>query len=352
VNSIKPLGYNSREAFSFHIKREKTMNNRRTFFIAITFLVTIVACAVPGLPTASAPVAAPTVDAGLLETMVAGTVSAAIAETEQAQPTFTPHRPSTSTPTASSTSTPTPVPTETSTVQASPSQSTPTEKPTVQTSPSQSTPTEKPTAQTSSSLSSLTEQENGSMLFTDERAGYKVSLPAGWLTVRINEKEYRDAFSLQEAVNTNVQQSLLSIKDEDPNAFRLLAIDTQPAHIQNEFVTDMRFVLSERKNISLSSDKDLQAIADKIPASATVFRFEVTSVKIITTANGTRFGIIEAKSSFTSAAGANVIIYQKQVFFNVKAGNQSIILTTVSDLKDTLLPVFDAMLEAISLTAN
>jgi hypothetical protein len=291
----------------------KTMNTKRIFFIAMIFLATI-ACVVPGLPTASAPVFAPTVDTGPIETMVAGTVSAAITQTALAQPTSTPTSAATATATATATSTP--------------------------------APTETPTPQ---AQSTLTKQADGSILFADARAGYQIKLPAGWLAVRVTEQEYLDAFSLEEAANTNIQQSLLSIQTEDPNTFRLLAIDTKAAHIQNDFVTDMRFVLDEKKAISLSSDADLKAIADKVSASATVFRFEVTSVKIVTTASGTKLGVIEAKSSFENAAGANVAIYQKQVFFNTKSGTQSIIFTTVTDLKQTTLPAFDTMLETIDL---
>ena len=290
------------------------MKNRRTFFIALMFLATITACVVPGLPTTSAPVFAPAVDTGRLATTVAETVSAAITQTVQAQPTVTL--------TATATFTSTPEPTETSTPQVSLSQST------------------------------LTKQKDSSTLFADARAGYEVTIPTGWLAVRINGQEYSDAFSLEEAANTNIQQTLLSVQDEDPNTFRLLAIDTQAAHIQNDFVTDMRFVLDETKTISLSSDTDLQAIAKEIPASATVFRFEVTSVKIVTSASGTPLGVIEAKSSFTNPTGADVTIYQKQVFFNVKAGTQSISLTTVEGLKATILPTFDAMLDTINLIAK
>ncbi len=304
------------------------MNNRRTAFIALTFLATIVACVVPGLPTASAPVLAPTVDTGRIETMVAGTVSAAIAQTEQAQPTVTNTPRSTSTTSPSST----PVPPTVAVTSTANSTAAPTGTVIATISPSQST---------------LTKQADGSMLFADGRAGYELKLPSGWLAVRINEQEYLDAFSLEESANTNIQQALLSVQKEDPNVFRLLAIDTKVAHIQNDFVTDMRFVLNEKKTISLSSDADLQAIAKDISASATVFRFEVTSVKIITSASGTQFGVIEAKSSFTNPSGADVAVYQKQVFFNVKTGSQAIIFTTVDGLKDTLLPAFDAMIETI-----
>jgi hypothetical protein len=300
------------------------MNNRRTFLIALIFLAAITACVVPGLPTASTPLPTLTVDTGRIAMMVAGTVSAVVAQTGQAQPTSTPIPAATftftSTPASASTSAP--LPTATPIPQSSPSQST------------------------------LTKQADGSLLFTDDYAYYEITLPAGWLTVRVNEKEYLDAFSLQEAANTHVQQSLLSVQNEDPNIFRLLAIDTQAAHIQNEFVTDMRFVLDEEMDISLNSDEDLQAIAQEISASATVFRFEVTSVKIFTSASGIDFGVIEARSSFTNAVGIDAVIYQKQVFFNVPVGTQSITLTTVADLKDTLLPAFDAMLETVEIVVE
>jgi len=300
------------------------MNNRRTFLIALMCLTAITACVVPGLPTASAPLPTLTVDTGRIAKMVAETVSAVVAQTEQAQPTSTPIP--TATATASSTEPPTPASTATLAFTPAPSTSQP--------SPSQST---------------LTKQADGSLLFADARAYYEIKLPAGWMTVRINEKEYLDSFSLEEAANTHVQQSLLSVQNEDPNVFRLLAIDTKPAHIQNEFVTDMRFVLDEEMDISLSSDEELQAIAEEIPAAAEVFRFEATSVKIVTSASGIDFGVIEAKSTFTNAAGVDVLIYQKQVFFNVPSGTQSITLTTLADLKETLLPAFDAMLETVKI---
>jgi hypothetical protein len=211
-----------------------------------------------------------------------------------------------------------------------------------------STPTATPTVE-SQSQSTLTRQDDSSFLFVDDRAGYEIKLPSGWLAVRVQEKEYIEAFSLREAASEDIKQSLLSIQTDNPNVLRLFAIDPQPPHIQNEFVSDMRFVLDGGKTIALNSDADLQAIAAKIPASATAFRFEVTSVKLFTSVSGVQFGVIETKSSFTNNTGVDVPLYQKQVFFNTKGGIQSITLTTLADLKDILLPAFDAMLETINL---
>ena len=284
------------------------MNNRRIFFIALAFLASITACVVPGLQPASVPTPAPTTDAGRIVTMVAETVSAAIAQTEQTRPT------------------PTLVPA--------------------------STPIQTATPETITSRSALTTQNGGSTVFTDERAGYEITIPDGWLVVRINEQEYYDAWTLAEAADPNIQETLLGIKTEDPNAFRMLAIDTQDGHIQSEFVTDIHFIWDEQKEISFDSIEDLQVIANEIPATPTAFRFEVTTVQIIIAPNGIQFGVIEAKSSFTNTSGDEVNMYQKQVFFKAKTGTQSIIFTTVDGLKETTLPAFDAMLETISLIAK
>jgi len=302
------------------------MNNKRNFFMAPVFLMIILACVVPGLPTASTPLPTLTADTGAIETLVAGTVSAAIAQTQQSIPGPSPVVVIV---TASADSTPTP------TVASSPT-------PTYTVTPTfTATPTQNP------SQSALTRHEDGSVLFRDDLADYKIKLPLGWLALRINEKEFLDAFSLEEAANTHVQQSLLGIQNEDPNILRLFVFD--PSHIQNDFVTDMRFVFDRGGRISLTTDADLQSIAAKIPNSAAVFRFEVTSVKMGTSTSGVDFGVIEARSSFTSAAGADVGLYQKQVFFNVPLGTQSITFTTVADLKEILLPAFDAMLETVTL---
>ncbi len=303
------------------------MNSRRTFLMGPILLAIILACVVPGLPTTSAPLPAPTADSDAIETMVAGTVSAAIAQTHQSIPSPSPV---VIVVTASADSTPTVAssPTPTSTI----------------------TPAFTATSTQSPSQSALTRHEDGSILFRDDLAGYKIKLPPGWLAIRVKEKEYLDAFSLAEAANTHVQQSLLGIQNEDPNILRLFAIE--PARIQNEFVTDMRFVLDKGTHISLGTDADLQSIAAKIPDTATVFRFEMTSVKMGVSDSGVSFGVIEAGSSFTSAAGIDVALYQRQVFFNAPAGRQSIVFTTVADLKDTLLPAFDSMLRTIEILQN
>lgn len=285
------------------------MNNRRIFFSTLIFFATITACVIPGLPTtASAPTFAPTVDTGVVDTMVAETVSAAIMQTEQSQPT--------------------PL---LSTATSAPTAFAPTNSVT-------------PAPETILLGSTLTVQVNASTVFVDERAGYEITLPAAWLIMRINEPEYLDAFQLAEAADENVQQSLLSVQKEDPNILRLFAIDAQEGHIQNGFVTNMRFTWDEKKSISLETEDTLKAgaaaFAGNLPG------LEILSAKL-STINEIPMGLIELKFTTKNSSGADVVIFQKQAVFNFAAGQTNIILSTVEALQGTLFPVFDAMLGTI-----
>lgn len=283
------------------------MNNRRTFFIALTFLATITACVLPGLPTASAPVLAPTIEPGRLESMVAGTVSAAIAETEQARPTQQPT--ATSAPTASLS----------------------------------------PTPEIISSGSTLTVQVDASTVFVDERAGYEITAPAAWLILRINEQEYLDTQQLAEAADESIQQSLLSVQNEDPNVLRLFAMDAQAGHVQNGFVSNMKFVLDEKNSISLENDEALKVSAAQF--AKTVPGLEVLSTRL-SIINEIFIGLIESKSTIRNSSGVDVVVLQKQAVFNTPTGQMIITLSTVEELKITLFPVFDAMLETIKINAE
>lgn len=276
------------------------MDNKRIIFIALTFLGTILACAVPGLQTASAP--APTVDTGILSTMVAETVSAAIALTEQAVPT------------------PTIVPTY--------------------------APTSTPTAEIVPSGSALTIQEDGSTLFVDERAGYEITVPAGWLAVGVNKQEFQSAFTLA----PEIQGFLLSIQNKDPNTFRLFAIDTLDGHFQDGFFTNINFIWDGQNAAPLKNDDGLKAGVAQLADAAT--EPEILSTTPSITSSGISVIFIESKYTMKNSSDKDIVIFQKQVVFNVKTGAVAITVTTVEGLKDTAFSMFDAMLETIKLVAE
>ena len=287
------------------------MNRRRIFFFMLTFLGAMAACVIPGLPSASTPAPAPFVKPGRLETMVAKTVSAAITQTEKARPTLRP------------TSTPTP------TISATTTSSAP---------------------QTIPSGSTLTVQTDGSTVFADDRAGFEITIPAGWLAVRVKEQEYLDAFSLAEAADEQVQKTLLSIQNQNPDKFRLFSFDVQKKHIQKEFVSNFNFVWDSQGSIDLDNDKELKTGEAQLMKAQPAL--EILTTKISSNKNTVPLGLIESKFTAKNSSGTNIVISQKQVIFNAKTGTIVLTLSTLEDLKDTIFPEFDKMTETIKVTAE
>lgn len=279
------------------------MNIRRAMLAALTVLTAVLACVVPGLPSASQP--APTGDTRL-EIMVAETVSAALAQTQQSVPTPTLPPTSTSTPTA----------------------------------------TVSPTPETNSSASSLTKLDDGSTYFADSLVEFEITIPAGWLAVRINQQEYLDAWLLPELANPALQRSLGSIENLDPTELRLFVLDIQEGHTEIDFVTNINFYWDKSSDLSLENDEDLKAEAATLPQALP--GLEVTATEISATSLGIPVGSITSKTPVTTLGGVNLEIFQKQVFVKVGEGVLIITLSTTEELKQATLSQFDAAIDTMA----
>jgi hypothetical protein len=283
------------------------MNHRRTLCIALFPLLSIMACAIPGIPSSSTSVPVPVVDNDRLQTMVAGTVAAAIAKTEQAAPTA-----------------------------ETPSENVP-------------TPSKTPasTDEITAPGSSLTAQDDGTILFVDEHAKFQVNISPGWLPVRINEQEYLDAFSLPAAADAAVQSELTDIKTLDPNIFRLFVYDLQDGHLISGVITGIDFVWDVEGVISLENDAGIQEAADDLAASTP--GLNVTSSSVTSTANEIPIGIILCELAGETFSGADAMLFQKHVHLNLPSGVLIISFTTEQNFKDATLPFFDTMIETIKI---
>jgi hypothetical protein len=279
----------------------KTMKRQRVFFAVLLLLTFALACAVPALPSASQPPPTPDTRLG---TMIAGTVSAALELTALSVPTE-----------------PQPPPT------AAPE------------------PTAVPGAALPVPGSTLTAQDNGSVLFVDENAGYRITVPAGWLAVRLNEREYYDAFLLPQAANERIQTTLQSIRNQDPATFRLLIVDVLEGHIQHEIVTNVNLIWDPNTTFSFDSGDDLQSLADTLPSG--VDGLTVTSVDIVIPPGGIAHGEIQSEIGGYNVLGQGVTLHQKMMIFNLRKGALAITFTTESGFSETTLPMFGAMIETL-----
>lgn len=267
--------------------------------VAIPF--SILACTVPGLST---PGPAPLSDPGTFATIVAGTAAALATQTAQ----------------------------------AAPPASTPTEIPTA-------TATAVPAEVISTEGTSLRKQADGSSVFSDHQGGYQLAIPAGWLVVRVNEQETMNAWALPEASNPNVQTFLSRVQASDPKVFRLFGLDVLPEHLQRSFATNFSVLLDRNNTDSLESL--VESLKKQLPE--TLLAPKVLRAEVGRTSAQIPIGIVESTSDLQSTSGESISLYQKQAVFVVRGGAVAITFSTTIDLKDLLLPMFDAMIDRLAL---
>jgi hypothetical protein len=279
--------------------KDNSMKKIFRFFSALIILT--MACAVPGLSTASPP-SAPTVDTRL-ENMIPLTVSAAQTQTQQAQPTQTS------------------VPTHTA----------------------QPTPTSTPEADSASSI--LVKNDDGSFLFTDELGKYQITIPQELLALRINQQEYLDAWLLPAASNAAIQNQLNLIQKQDPNRFRLFAFDFNEEHIESGFITNLNFLWDDAANLS-TEEQLLKATNEYLQAFPGA---EIIETKSVVLQNQTLVGLVKFKNPVTTLEGTEINVIQKQAFVLLPKGILVITLSSAESQIEFVEALFDEMLETFNL---
>ncbi len=103
-----------------------------------------------------------------------------------------------------------------------------------------------PTPKISLNGTSLTINDDGSALFVDHKAGIQLTIPAGWMPLRVNEKEYYDAFTAPVVVaNPAMAERLTQLQNVDVKKFRLDALDIREGHIPNGVISDINVIFLE-----------------------------------------------------------------------------------------------------------
>jgi hypothetical protein len=205
------------------------------------------------------------------------------------------------------------------------------------------TPTETltPTPKISLNGTSLVIRDDQSALFTDHELGFQLTIPTGWLPVRINEDEYYKAFTLDIVLeNPTIVDFMTKIQNQDSNYVRLTAIDIQPGHVVNGMISGITVVLQP------DNEKTLEEWAKVKPSGANQLQgYQLLSSQFQQTASGTR--ILVWERSWDSTMGGK--IYSKRIFFGLPAGILTINFETDRDSKDALLPDFEQVVNNFTL---
>jgi len=202
-------------------------------------------------------------------------------------------------------------------------------------------PTATETPVTSLSGTSLTKMEDGSTQFIDNLAGVRLTIPPGWVTVRLNEPEYFEVWSLT-VDDPILQQGLEGIQNLDPARFRLHAFNTQPDYVYQG--------AGSRINVVYIRDdpRTLEQVAEdeKQPQAFTDYSL-VSSEFQVRPDNLDLFSIEEQWRGF-STTNASLMLYYTGVFFKVPSGTVGVDLLLPADIKHEVEPVFYQMIEQMT----
>ena len=201
------------------------------------------------------------------------------------------------------------------------------------------TVTSTPTPKISLNGTSLLDQEDGSALFVDHKAGIQLTIPAGWMALRVNEQEYYNAFTADVVLaNPAISEHITQIQDADLTKFRLDAIDIREGHIPNGIISYMNVIFEP------GDTRTLEKWAKAEGNQRKPFKnFRVVSMGYPKTEDGTKVLVIEE----TWSRDASNLIFYRGVFFSLPTGTLVLDFYTNNSFKDTVLPDFEQVVNSV-----
>ena len=183
-------------------------------------------------------------------------------------------------------------------------------------------------------------------MFIDKSAGYQLIFPPGWAVVRQNHDEFNSMLSNEAITYPFLTAELTSIKDQDPASVRVHAFDIGTDHLQEKYVSHIYTAWNEG---ILPLDEQINKVIEDLQ-------------KQDPKANGISYGgkiqnsnkVIMAMVDYTVEATSlvndeKITVFEKRVLFNAGSGTVTITISMLADLKDTLIPEYDRILDNIKL---
>jgi len=197
------------------------------------------------------------------------------------------------------------------------------------------------TAVTSLAGTSLTKLDDGSTQFVDNLAGIRLTIPAGWVTVRLNEPEYYEIWSLT-VDDPILQQGLEGIQSLDPAQFRLHAFNTQQDYAYQGAGSRISVVYG-RDDI-----RTLEQVAEAARQPQAFTDYALVSSDFQVRPDNLEVFRIEEQWRGVSSTNASLMLYYVGVFFKVPSGTVSVDLLVPADIKHEVIPAFDQMIEQMT----
>lgn len=188
---------------------------------------------------------------------------------------------------------------------------------------------------------SLSEMEDGSTQFFDYQAGIKLTFPAGWMAVRLSEPEFMDAWV--DAVDDPVlQYGMESVQALDPIIHRVHAFNTQDGYAYDGQGSMIAVQFSE------GDTQELEKIAEEELQPKELEGYRLISPQYQVRPDGLELFVLEESWQDASSTEQQVMTYHKRVVFKVSNGTVFIDFYTPLEIKDTVQPEFDQLIDQLA----
>lgn len=198
-----------------------------------------------------------------------------------------------------------------------------------------------PTPKISSAGTSIEILTDGSTRFTDHTAGIEVVFPVGWLTVRMGEPEYYQAWDKEAVKNPVFQTMFASMQNTDPNQFRVTSIDTRSA-VTYQTYSKMEIVFAPNDERSLNEVR-----IDQTSRKHGLAKFKLLSSSLAKTANELEVAIIDFQWQSATPENELFTSYHRDVIFKVPAGTVALQITCGLTEKDNALPELEKVIDSV-----
>ena len=197
-----------------------------------------------------------------------------------------------------------------------------------------------PTPKISLNGMSLAAKEDKSTVFTDHKLRYQLTIPPGWMPVRINEEEYYKAFAQDLVLNNPVIANFLTnLEKQDPDHFRLSVLDMQPGHTDAGLVTVITVILQAEDGRTLEDWAKTKSVR-----ASTMEGYQFISSQFAETSSGEKVLVREEQWNSTTAGKR----FSRRLFFALPAGILTVDLETNLDLKDSFMPEFEQIVNSLT----
>jgi hypothetical protein len=208
------------------------------------------------------------------------------------------------------------------------------------------TPTETPyvysTPTRPASGSILAEQPDGTTYFIDAEVGLEMIIPGGWMSMRLGQEEFYRAWSSEASQRFGFTDMLTNISAQDPNKVRLIILDIQDGHLQNQAKTNIllqtghAYTMEAGIRIQLEHHRATFSSVEVIARSSGELSPGIPAVWLETAYNGTNF-----------STGQEIRVYEKLIFFMANGQVSSIKLETPIEIRSIVGSQFEQMVAGL-----